>query len=449
MGDGKQLFIDSVENDKLAPNAVAGSASGASGDNVIEAASIDTADLALDAVDNTILDLAGTYDFGGGGGDVQVADTPAGPSSATNKNYVDGVAQGLKIKESVVAATTGPLTLATDFENGDTLDTSVTLTTGDRILIKDQASGVENGIYVVQASGAPVRAADLPAADNARSIFVFIEEGTVNADTGWVCTNDAGSDVVGTDALAFTQFTGAGTYTGGNGIDVSGTTISADLAAPGAGTGGLEFVGIEMAVDAGNGIELTAGGVAVEPYSGADTSVAPLTVDGDGAGVDTDDVTIEHAAGVLNVKADGIGATELDETDTYDFTGGSVDVATQAAGNNSTKAASTAYVQGEVAQATAGDKELTPAVTAGNYSTTGITISATPKGYVGVAINGEWYTVGNGVRTKDCYFSNDGGATARAISAIVSGDTLYWNGPQVTPPFELAATDRVDLHYEV
>lgn len=123
-------------------------------------------------------------------------------------------------KQSVVAATTAPGTLATDFEDGDTLD-GVTLSTGDRILIKDQASGVENGIYIVQAAGAPVRADDLPAGASASGVAVVVNEGTTNADQGWLCTTDAPNDVVGTDALSFSLFSSI------NPVDVAG--VSGDI----------------------------------------------------------------------------------------------------------------------------------------------------------------------------------------------------------------------------
>ena len=105
-------------------------------------------------------------------------------------------------KDSVRASTTTPGTLASDFENGDTLD-GIVLATGDRILVKDQASGVENGIYTVNASGAPTRASDLEAGNTADGAAVFIQEGTQNGDTGW-SQNSVGT-TVGTDPLTWVQ----------------------------------------------------------------------------------------------------------------------------------------------------------------------------------------------------------------------------------------------------
>ena len=108
----------------------------------------------------------------------------------------------ITLRQPVRAATAVAGTLATSFENGDTID-GVTLATDDRILIKDQASAIENGIYVVQATGAPTRAADFESSSSQASALIPVQEGTISADKVLICTNDAGSDVVGTDDMAF------------------------------------------------------------------------------------------------------------------------------------------------------------------------------------------------------------------------------------------------------
>jgi phosphoribosylcarboxyaminoimidazole (NCAIR) mutase len=116
-------------------------------------------------------------------------------------------------RESVRAATTGAGTLASDFENTDVID-GVTLATNDRILIKNQGDPTENGIYIVQATGAPLRANDYASGSSVASTFVIAQEGTANADTLWMCTNNSGTDVVGTDGLTFAQISGSGDVTG-------------------------------------------------------------------------------------------------------------------------------------------------------------------------------------------------------------------------------------------
>ena len=151
--------------------------------------------------------------------------TPTGGTDAANKNYVDAQLQGLDVKNSVRVATTANGTLSSAFANGQTVD-GVTIATNDRILIKDQSTGSENGIYTVNASGAPTRATDFDAdSEVTGGTFFFVEEGTVNADNGFVMTND-GSVTVGTTALVFTQFSGAGQVIAGAALTKSGNTLN-------------------------------------------------------------------------------------------------------------------------------------------------------------------------------------------------------------------------------
>ena len=170
--------------------------------------------------------------------------TPTASTDAASKSYVDGVSQGLDVKDSVVATTTTNGALSSAFANGQTID-GVSLSTNDRILIKDQSTQTENGIYKVNASGAPTRVDDLATGADAAGAFVFVEQGTANADNGFVCTSNKGSAVVGTNNLTFAQFSGAGSITAGDGLQKSGNTISADLKA----NGGLVIESSELAID--------------------------------------------------------------------------------------------------------------------------------------------------------------------------------------------------------
>ena len=122
---------------------------------------------------------------------------------------------GINIRNSVRVATTANGTLGTGFENLDTID-DIVLSTSDRILIKDQTIATENGIYIVQASGAPIRSTDVDIGSSASSIIVFIKEGTTNADTGWICSDDTA--IVDTNNLTFIKFSN----------DVTGPSSSTD-----------------------------------------------------------------------------------------------------------------------------------------------------------------------------------------------------------------------------
>ena len=152
-----------------------------------------------------------------------VAD-PSQAQDAATKSYVDAVKTGLDVKDSVRVATTAAGTLATSFANGSTVD-GVTLVTGDRILLKNQATASDNGIYTVAASGAPTRATDYDAdAEVSGGSFCFVEEGTTNADSGWVVSTN-GDITVGSTSIDYAQFSGAGQITAGSGMTKTGNTL--------------------------------------------------------------------------------------------------------------------------------------------------------------------------------------------------------------------------------
>jgi hypothetical protein len=153
---------------------------------------------------------------------------PTADQDAATKAYVDAATSGLNVHDSVKAATTANITLATDVENGDVLD-GVTLATGNRILVKNQTTKSQNGVYTVNASGAPTRATDYDSTPEVDAgDFIFVENGTVNGKTGWVQTNTI--TTIGTDAIEFTQFSGSGTYVAGTGLTLTGNTFSINTA---------------------------------------------------------------------------------------------------------------------------------------------------------------------------------------------------------------------------
>jgi phage-related tail fiber protein len=150
-----------------------------------------------------------------------VAD-PTNPQDAATKAYVDAQSQGLDIKPSVRAATVSGITLS----GTQTVD-GVAVVAGDRVLVKNQTSAAENGIYMV-AAAAWSRSTDTnSSAKVTPGLFTFVEEGAVGADTGWVLTTDA-PITLDTTELAFTQFSGAGAVVAGTGLVRTGTTIALD-----------------------------------------------------------------------------------------------------------------------------------------------------------------------------------------------------------------------------
>ncbi len=162
---------------------------------------------------------------------IQDVATPTAATDAPNKQYVDDVAAGLDWKENVIVASTANVTIASGLENGDTIN-GVVLTTGDRVLLKDQSTASENGIYVAVASGAGVRAEDANTSAEIRNMIVRAEQGTVDADTMWQLTTNAPN--LGVTNLVYTKFTGGGSsYVAGGGL----TETPAGTFNVGAGTG--------------------------------------------------------------------------------------------------------------------------------------------------------------------------------------------------------------------
>lgn len=151
----------------------------------------------------------------------------ADPSSdlhAATKQYVDAATAGLNVHASAKVATTANVNLANAIDNNKTID-GYTLSTGDRILVKNQSTAADNGVYIVASNGAPTRATDYNQAGEVDAgDFIFIENGTVNGKTGWIQTNAI--TTLGTDAIAFTQFSGAGTYSAGSALTLTGSTFS-------------------------------------------------------------------------------------------------------------------------------------------------------------------------------------------------------------------------------
>ncbi len=208
---GPQIRDGSIDNAKVASGAAIASSKLADGANFIKK-------------DGSVA-MTGPLDMGS-----QIISNVATPSAGTdgaNKNYVLSVLNGLDWKNSVRVATTANGTLASAFENGDTVD-GVTLVTGDRILIKNQSSPAENGIYTVNASGAPTRATDADGSGEiTANLAVFVSEGTTNGDTQWtLTTNDP--ITIGSTSLTFVQ-AGAGTSYSADetSIHLSGATFSA------------------------------------------------------------------------------------------------------------------------------------------------------------------------------------------------------------------------------
>lgn len=225
--------------------------------------------------------------------------TPTAGNHLVTKSYVDAAAQGLDVKASVRAVATTNVALS-GLQEVD----GVGLVAGDRVLLTGQDAVVANGIYVV-AEGGWTRALDATTnADVTPGLFTFVEEGSVNAGTGWVLTS-TGPTTLGTTPLPFTQFSTAGIIDAGAGLAKDGNTLSVV-----SDNGGIVVTGDAIALTV-DGPTLTVGpdGIRLADLAegqfliGSDADVAtPRTISGD--------ITID-AAGVARIAPGAVGAATI------------------------------------------------------------------------------------------------------------------------------------------
>lgn len=214
-----------------------------------------------------------------GGNSLTNLATPSASTDAATKGYIDAAISNLNslfdAKPSVRVATSSAGTLATSFANGQTVD-SIVLATNDRILIKNQSSQAENGIYIVNASGAPTRTTDMDVWSEVPGAFVAVEEGTTNADTLWLCTSNQGG-TLGSTAITFQQIPTTAGLSNTNFVDkeipsgsINGSNTAFTLAnSPVAGSEHVYLNG--MLLESGAGNDYTISGANITLLS------APLT----------------------------------------------------------------------------------------------------------------------------------------------------------------------------
>lgn len=250
------------------------------------AVTIKTEQIRNTAVTPAKIDLTQTFSFASG---ILRAATPAGDSDVATKQYVDGLLAGLHWKESVRVATTANITLS----GTQTID-GVSLSADDRVLVKNQSSADENGIYVV-ASGSWSRSSDMDSGDEFPGAAVFVREGTDNADLGYVCTND--SVTLGTTEITFTQFNGAANITAGDGLSKTGNILSVNV-----DDSSIEIVGDALQVkDGGIDNDMLAGSI-------ANNKLANSTISGVALGGTLNALSAASTGGITITSYDGSAA---------------------------------------------------------------------------------------------------------------------------------------------
>jgi len=341
-------------------------------------------------------------------GNMNVA-TPTLDDHAANKAYVDSVAQGLDVKDSVRAASTGDVNVGTP---ASTMD-GVNLVEGDRVLLKNQTTASQNGIYVYASTGL-TRAIDMDAAGEFVGAFFFVEEGTVNSDQGYVMSANGTIDV-GTTDIEFTKFTGTGQITTGSALSKNGNTLNVNVDGTYIMVDGSDELTIKGTSTTGEVLKSDgAGGVAYGALdlTNANATSGALPLTRGGLGVDA-----SQTAGKATARDNlGLGSIATQDADAVAITGGTVDLS-------------------------GGTLTLANDQLSGDVISGGTIDSANIQGGTAKTISQFDITVGAG-KTLDVDGTFDvDGAAGSAMDGVVIGATTSAAGT-----FSTLASDSVDLN---
>lgn len=393
-----------------------------------------------------------------GSSKIQQTALPTNPLDLVNKQYVDATAQGLTIKSPCRVASTANITIATA---PATID-GVTLVAGDRILLKDQTTGSQNGIYDFVATGSPlVRSADANENPNVGGFnelgagtFAFIEEGTANQDSGFVLTTN-NPITIGTTSLVFVQFSGAGSLTANNGLTKTGSNIQLGGAlVQNTNITGNFIFDVTMTGGTTSGLLQLSNSIAkIEWNDSASTSVSRVQSNNAGINLLVTDFTTGLITNRLLLSNVVTTVTNNGTNNTMVITDaisskGVIYAADYSANFTPESLVTKRYVDGAGSVLTTADKSKVASVTTASGQQLASGITTTPKNgcYVLVFINGIKTEVGNGVNTKGVYFADSGTlGTPKAISAIVAGDVLVRG---TTLGYDTDATDIVEYDYQ-
>lgn len=340
-------------------------------------------------------------------GNMNVA-TPTLDDHAANKAYVDSVAQGLDVKDSVRAASTGDVNVGAP---ASTLD-GVNLVAGDRVLLKDQTTASQNGIYVYASEGL-TRAIDMDAAGEFVGAFFFIEEGTTNSDQGYVMSANGTIDV-GVSAIEFTKFTGTGQITAGDALSKNGNTLNVNVDGTFIMVDGSDALTIKGTST--NGEVLRSDGAGGVGYGALDltnlnATAGAMPLSRGGLGVDA-----SQTAGKATARDNlGLGSIATQDADAVAVTGGSVDLS-------------------------GGTLTLANDQLSGDVISGGTIDSANLQGGVGVTVSQFDITVGAGKTLDVDGILDVDGAAGSAIDNVVIGATTSAAGT-----FETLTSGNADI----
>jgi hypothetical protein len=339
--------------------------------------------------------------------------TPTADADAVTKSYVDAIAQGIDAKASVVAASTANLTLS----GAQTID-GVSVIAGDRVLVKDQTTTTDNGIYLC-ASGSWTRTTDADTYSELIAAYTFVEGGTVNANNGFICTIVAGG-TLGTTPITFAQFSGAGQVTAGTGMSKTGNTLNVNTA-----SSARIVVGADEIDLATTGVTAsTYKSVTVDAFGRITAGTNPTTISGYGI---TDAYTKTEVDTSLSGKLSTSGGTMSGA-----IAMGTSKITGLGDPTNAQDATTKTYVDGILGSATSAATSAAAAATSASNASTSASNASTSAGNASTSATNAAASATSASNTYDEFDDRYLGSKSSAPSVDNDGNALltgalYWN----------------------
>jgi len=343
--------------------------------------------------------------------------TPTADADAVTKAYVDAIAQGIDAKASVVAASTTNLTLS----GAQTID-GVSVIAGDRVLVKDQTTTSANGIYLC-ASGSWTRTTDADTYAELVAAYTFVEGGTVNGNNGFICTIAAGG-TLGTTAITWAQFSGAGQVVAGTGMSKTGNTLNVNTA-----SSARIVVGADEIDLATTGVTAsTYKSVTVDTYGRITSGTNPTTISGFGI---TDAYTKTEVDSSLSGKLSTTGGTMSGA-----IAMGTSKITGLGDPTNNQDATTKTYVDGILGSATSAATSAAAAATSASNASTSASNASTSAGNASTSATAAAASATDAANTYDAFDDRYLGSKSSAPTVDNDGNALltgalYWNCSQV------------------
>jgi len=339
--------------------------------------------------------------------------TPTADADAVTKSYVDAIAQGIDAKASVVAASTTNLTLS----GAQTID-GVSVIAGNRVLVKDQTTASDNGIYLC-ASGSWTRTTDADTYAELVAAYTFVEGGTVNANNGFICTIPT-SGTLGSTSITFAQFSGAGQVVAGTGMSKTGNTLNVNTASSARIVVGADEIDLATtAVTAGTYKSVTA-----DAYGRITAGTNPTTISGFGI---TDAYTKTEVDTSLSGKLSTTGGTMSGA-----IAMGTSKITGLGDPTNAQDATTKTYVDGILGSATSAATSAAAAATSASNASTSASNASTSAGNASTSATNAAASATDAANTYDAFDDRYLGSKSSAPSVDNDGNALltgalYWN----------------------